>query len=351
MPSPARCGRRSRARARAPAANFEAYETTSSGLHHWNKRSPQDLAKAREHLTAALRLDPSFAPAAGALALCHVTFALYGLDAPTAVMPIARTAADRALAIDPHEPAALSARACIRAVHDWDPAGAEHDFRTVIASSPSNATARQWFATNLLAPLGRFDEARACLARARELDPLSPSVIVSAGFVEFLAGDVSRGIAHCERALSLDPAFSAARYFLGPMLMAAGRASDAVEALEHAAEATGRSPEVLAALATVYAGIGDRAKAEALLSSLVTTGSTRFVSPSLTSMVRAALGDLDGAVADMERAIDARAVEVIWIDVRPAYAPLRADSRFAALIARRDAARHLASATHVSGIR
>jgi cytochrome c-type biogenesis protein CcmH/NrfG len=129
--------------------------------------------------------------------------------------------------------------------------------------------------------------------------------------------------------------------------MAAGRASDAVEALEDAAEATGRSPEVLAALATVYAGIGDRAKAEALLSSLVATSSVRFVSPGLTSMVRAALNDLDRAIADMERAIDARAVEVIWIDARPAYAPLRADSRFAALMARRDAARRLASPTHV----
>jgi serine/threonine-protein kinase len=262
-------------------------------------------------------------------------------------MPRARAAADRALGVDPHEPAARTARACIRAVHDWDPAGAEHDFRSVIAASPSNATAWQWFAMNLLAPLGRFDEARACLAQARELDPLSPSVAVSAGLVEFLAGDVSAGIAHCERALSLDPAFSGARFFLGPMLLAAGRANDAVEALEHAAEATDRSPEVLAALATVQAGIGDRAKAEVLLASLVAAGSTRFVSPSLTSMVRAALGDLDGAFADLERAIDARAVEVIWINVRPVYAPLRADRRFDALMARRDAARRLAPLTHV----
>ena len=331
--------------ARTPAASFEAYEQYVIGLHHWNRRSPQDLAKAREALTASLRIDPLFAPAAGALALCHVTFALYGLDRPAVVMPMARAAADRALGLDPREPAAMIARACVRAVHDWDPAGAERDFRTVMAASPSNATAPQWFATNLLAPLGRFDEARACLAQARELDPLSPSVIVSAGFVEFLAGNAQGGIAHCERALSIDPAFNAARYFLGPMLMAVGRGGDAVQALERAAEATGGSPETLAALASVHAGLGDRDKAEALLARLVIASSSRFVSPGLTSMVRAALGDLDGAVADMERAIEARAVEVIWIDVRPAYAPLRNDPRYAVLIARRDASRHLSPPT------
>ena len=325
--------------ARVPAVNFEAYEQYVIGLHHWNRRSPQALGKAREHLTRALDLDPSLAAAAGSLALCHVTVGLYGLDAPRLTMPIARAAAERALALDPEEPGALAARACIRAVYDWDAEDAERHFQTAISAAPSNATARQWFAVNLLAPFGRFDEARACLVRARELDPLSPSAMVSAGFVEFLAGDVARGIAHCERALALDPEFSAGRYFLGPMLMAAGRPTAAVDALEQAAEATGRSPEVVAALAAVYAERGDRDKAEGLLAELHTTAAARFVSPGLTSMVRAALGDLDGAVADMERAIDARAVEVIWLGVRPAYAALRSDPRFPALAARRDAAR------------
>ena len=123
------------------------------------------------------------------------------------------------------------------------------------------------------------------------------------------------------------------------MLMAAGRPSAAVDALEQAAEAAARSSEVLAALAVVYAELGNRGKAEALLAELDAAASARFVSPGLRSMVRAALGDLDGAIADMEQAIDARAVEVIWIGVRPAYAALRADSRFPALEARRDAVR------------
>ena len=295
--------------------------------------------------TAALDLDPAFASAAGALALCHTTFALYGLEAPADVMPIARAAADRALAVDPAEPAARSARAAIRAVHDWDPAGAERDFRRVIALSPSNATAHQWFATNLLAPQGRFDEARAVLARARELDPLSASVMVS----RRIRGVLGWRSAGRHRALrtgaSLDPAFNGARFFLGPMLMAAGREREAIDMLEHAAAATARSPEVLAALATVCAAAGHRARAEAVLAELVAAGPSRFVSPGLTSMVRAALGDLDGAVADMARAIDMRAVEVVWLQVRPAYAALRAAPQYVTLLARRDAARRLAPPT------
>ena len=330
---------------RAPAVNFAAYERYLMGRHHWNRRTPRDLDTALEHLAAATEIDPGFAPAWGATGLCYVTLNLYGVRPPADVIARAREAVDRALTLDRSDTGALTARACIRSIHDWDAAGAERDFKEVMAAAPSDATAQHWYATNLLAPLGRFDEARAVLTRARELDPLSASILVSAGFVSYLSGDVRGAIAQFERALSLDPAFSAARYFLGPALMAAGRADDAVAMLEAAAAGMGHSPESMAALATVCADRGDRERAEALLSGLVAASATRYVSPALTSMVRAALGDLDAAVADMERAIDARAVEVMWLDVRPAFAPLRADPRFPELLARRQAARRLAAVT------
>jgi tetratricopeptide (TPR) repeat protein len=299
------------------------------------------------HLTDACAMDPAFAPARGAIGLCYVTLALYGLRPPADVIALARASVERALQLDRHDTAALTARACIRSIHDWDPAGAERDFQEVIAASPSDATAHHWYATNLLAPLGRFDEARAALAKAHELDPLSPSIIASAGFVEYLAGDIAGAIAQCERALSLDPAFSLAHYFLGPILLAAGRGDEAMAALELAAEGMGNSPEVLAALATVAAERGDHARASSLSSDLATLATTRYVSPGLTAMIRAALGDMDGSMADMEQAVDSRAVEVIWLDVRPAYAPLRADPRFPALLARRDQARRVDPSTRL----
>jgi tetratricopeptide (TPR) repeat protein len=212
---------------------------------------------------------------------------------------------------------------------------AERDFREVLAAAPSDAIAHHWCAVNLLAPLGRLDEARAMLDRARELDPLSASVLVSAALVASLAGDQAEGITLCERALAIDPSFSAGRYFMGPMLAAAGRSTEALDALEAAAEGMRRSPEVLAALAVVAADAGDAARARSLLAELELAAASRYVSPALTATVRAALGDVDGAFMDLHRAIDVRAAEVIWFDVRQTYERLRADPRFERLRARR----------------
>jgi len=279
------------------------------------------------------------------MGLCYVTLHLYGLRAPTDVIPLARAAVDRALRLDRHQVGALTARACIRAVHDWDMEAAERDFREVIAAAPSDALAQQWYAVNLLAPLGRYDEERTALARARELDPLSPAVAVSEGFVHYLSGNLTAGIAACDAALSLDPKFMAAYYFQGPILAAARQPDAAVDALETAASGMGRSPEVLAALGVICADAGDIVRARELVAELVAASASRYVSPALIAMIRLALGQTDDAVRDLERAIDLRAVETIWLEVRPAFARLRADNRLAALKERRKAARKLAAAT------
>src|SRR4029077_19133952 len=153
--------------------------------HHWSRRTPQDLDHALEHLRASVAIDPAFAPAWGAMGLCYVTLHLYGLRAPADVAALAQEAAGRALQLDRGQIAALTARATMGSIHDWDPVSAERDFVDAIARAPSDAVARQWYAINLLAPLGRFDEARASLARARELDPLSASAMLSSGLVAY----------------------------------------------------------------------------------------------------------------------------------------------------------------------
>jgi hypothetical protein len=58
------------------------------------------------------------------------------------------------------------------------------------------------------------------------------------------------------------------------------------------------------------------------------------VPQSLAAHVYAALGETDPAISALERAADAREPELVLLGVRPVYAALRANPRFAALRAR-----------------
>ena len=86
-----------------------------------------------------------------------------------------------------------------------------------------------------------------------------------------------------------------------------------------------------AGLAQAYARAGDTAQARELAAGLTATAEKRHVPHSLMAQVSAALGDMELAVAALERAASAREPEVGLLGVRPVYAPLRSDAKFQAI--------------------
>ena len=88
---------------------------------------------------------------------------------------------------------------------------------------------------------------------------------------------------------------------------------------------------MLASLAQTLARGGWREEARVLLRELTAVAAKRHVSPCLAAQVHAALDETDLAIAALERAAEARDPEIVFIGVRPAYAPLRSDPRFQAL--------------------
>jgi hypothetical protein len=64
------------------------------------------------------------------------------------------------------------------------------------------------------------------------------------------------------------------------------------------------------------------------------TAATRHVPQSLIAQVHAALGEVEPAIAALERAAEAREPDLVLLGVRPGYATLRAHPRFQALRAR-----------------
>ena len=307
------------------------YELYLRGRFALNKRTEADLQAAARYFEDATVQDPEFALAYAGLADALLMLGVYGAEPPSSVMPRARAAAERALAIHPALGEAYATLGSVRALYDWNWRGADDAFQRAKALSPRYPTAWQWSAINLLVPMGRLDEARAAIDRARALDPLSMVVATSVGAVYHLSGDFPGAARALRRAMEIDAGFVMTHYFLGGALRDAGDLAGAEAALRTAIEKSGGTPEMIAALAQTLARADQREAARALLRDLTSGAATRHVSPCLAAQVHAALGEPDLALAALERAAEERDPEIVFIGVRPAYAPLRSDPRFVAL--------------------
>ncbi len=317
-----------------PTSSVEAYDLYLRGRHAWNERTERGLDESVDFLRKALDRDPSFALARAGLADAYATLGIYNARASADVMPLAEAEATRALELDPDLAEALTARACVRSLYRWQWANGEEDFRRAIRSNPRYPTAHHWYAMNHLTLRGRLGEARSELREAAELDPLSPVIQASLGFVAFLGGEHEEAEATYVELLRAHPDFAMGHFFLGQALEGMGRYADAVRSLEQAGKLRGRTPEVLAALGQVYGTAGETARARALRDALVAESERRYVSPTRLAQVSVALGEVDAAFAWLERAFESRAADLAWIAVLPACEGLRGDPRYGDLIGR-----------------
>ncbi len=315
-------------------ANLAAYQRFLEARFQWNRRTESGMQKSVTLLRRVIELDPGFAAAWAALANSFVTLAVYGQMAPSLAVPPAREAAEHALRIDPGEPDALAARACIHAIHDWDWAAAEADFRLAVADVPQAPTVYQSYAMNLLVPLKRFEEARAQLERAREFDPLSPVVASSWAVIHYFEGDYARAIAEQQALLATDPEYGMAHFFMGQASIAAGDPERGIEHLQRAISLAGETPEMVAILGVAHGATGDTAAVRNILESLQARSRSEYVSPVLLAQIHAAIGETDAALDALDQALALRAADLAWIGVRPTFDALRLHPRFHALIDR-----------------
>jgi serine/threonine-protein kinase len=315
---------------KAPSTSVAAYEYYLKGRHFWGLRTGDGLRRSADLLEQAIVADPGFALAHAALADTLVTMGLYGAVAPAAVMEQAREAAGRALALDPGLAEALTARACVRAIHDWDWLGAEVDFRAALEANPQYPTAHQWYAMHCLVPQGHFDDARLALARAVALDPLSQSLAVSRAAVEYYDRQPEAALEAADEVVATDPEFAMGHYFRGLALELADRPDDALLAFDTAMQRA-PSDEFIAAKAHLQARTGATDDARAALQLLASRAARRYISPVLLAQVHAGLGDDAAALAALEAGRRAGAADLIWIAVRPAFDRLAAHPQFLAL--------------------
>ena len=142
------------------------------------QRAVTELEQLAPEIEAVTRRHPGCATAWGVLASSCFTQTLQ-MDRDFAVLcAAARTAAQRALAIDPDEGNASLVLGSLLGAHDVDPEAAMAQFRRVLRRAPHHTTARHNLAV-LLCYTGRFDQALAEARLARQHDPLSDMLRIS----------------------------------------------------------------------------------------------------------------------------------------------------------------------------
>jgi serine/threonine-protein kinase len=317
---------------RRGAYNLEAYNLYLKGRFQWNKRTTEGLKRGVHCFEQAIAVDPDFAPGYAGLADSYSLLADYGLVDPGDIMPVAETAARKAIAIDPTLAEAHTSLALIRSSYFWEWAEAEEHYLRAIDLNPGYATAHHWFSVDHLAMLDRMDEAMVEIEIAQQLDPLSPIIREGKGFLFLLSRRYEQAIEEYRQMLELDCFFYKAFTAMGRAYTQMGMYEEAITMLQKGRSLSGDIPNILGALGQTYALASRPAEARRLLEELSELANRRHVPSSCFALIHLGLGEKERALEWLETGCQKRELPMVALKVHPAYDGLREEPRFQSLL-------------------
>jgi serine/threonine-protein kinase len=311
--------------------SVKAYHLYRRGTELVNTRQSEGLSNALQLFDDAIKIDSSFARAYAGMADVYLSLAIFGYERPHDVIPKARIAADRAIALDSQLVQAHAVRAHQQFVYEWDWPGADSAFRRVIDLNADYAPTRAHYGMYLHAT-GRHREALLQLIKARDLDALAPAGQLLLGRVYVNTHQPDQAIKSLLDVLRLNPRLSLAHQQLAHAFSQKGMHKEAIESMQRAAAIAGVRDS--AQLAYIYAVSGQRAEARTIVQRLLDSGSQRYLPPFHIAMAYAGLGDADQAFRWLEEAFLQHASFMDGLAVAAGFDSIRSDPRFDDLLRR-----------------
>jgi tetratricopeptide (TPR) repeat protein len=289
------------------ARNPEAQRLYARGMYFYNEHSEDSLRRSIGYFERAIAADADFAPAHAGLAEALNVLVQYGHVPPREGMPRAKTAALRALELDPNLPDAHMALGAILEAYDWDFKAARREFRKAVELGPNHARARLWYGLFLL-DQGSFEEAVPEIERAHQLDPISPFVVLTMASVEMHRGRRDAALELFNSVLEMQPLSPGAHVRLAMLYRQKSRVPESLAAIQRARELGSESPKMLVSLASIYQHWGMKEEARRVLADLERMARRKYVSPFHLAMVYDRTGDAERAFHYLEKAYEERAV-------------------------------------------
>lgn len=327
--TPSLSGRDERLLAKKTTDDLAAYELYLKGSY-WKYH---DGPRAREFFERALARDPKFAAAWAAIAETWLMRGRFTDKDPRQYFESARTAAQKAIALDPELGEAHAVLASVYSDYDWQWEEAEREYQRALALNPNNSSAHTWYAA-LSVFRRNFDRALEHSRRAVELDPLSPVVLVNRGMCLRYSGHNDEAGRHLEEVLRLHPELPPAVLHLALSYANSGRAEEGMAQLRPFLAKRRVGSQLPTLYAYTAAKAGHRDEALRIVREVEARPPGEDIAAANLALAWTALGNHDHAFQWLERAYAKRSYLLRVITVEQGFEPLRKDPRYADLIRR-----------------
>ena len=288
----------------------EAHEAYLKGLYLINKFTETDMNKGIAFFEEALQKDPEYALAYTGLAEAYDNLLFMSLVRPKESLEKMNEYALKALSIDESLGEAHLVLSAVKMINDWDFPSTERELKLALQFSPSYSTTYTWYACFMLW-MGRNDEALTLIRRAQEIDPLSPALRGFLGYCLYFDRQYDKAITFIKENLALaSNVFDSST--LGIIYLQKRMYEEAVACFKKAIDLGGGVMSEKD-LACAYAFAGKPAMAKNTLANLLKQSSKKYVSPDNIWQLYWALGEMDNAVAWLEKAAEERSPIAIMI--------------------------------------
>jgi TolB-like protein len=311
--------------------------TTSPHAHELYLRAKQlaylsDEASLNQSVALfnqAIAVDPNYAAAWAGLARTYA-FLSDAYRAPIELAPAMRSAAEKAVALDPYLADGHVYLSYVLMADEHNFPAARHESERAVALNPGSADAHMFLGLILLQANHDYTAARVELRNAEKIDPLNMWNIYTEIWAATAQGDFAGVLELAQRINQIDPRFF---YLSDPLVYAyasSGRWRECVDRSIATQTNAGDLPDFAAAICYVHDG--NPARAREILQQLENAAHTRYIDSSDIAAIYAALGDNERALAALEQAYQDRSQPLLNIWFLPWFKPLRDDPRYQALV-------------------
>jgi serine/threonine protein kinase/Tfp pilus assembly protein PilF len=298
----------------------ESYSLALRARQSYQQMNEESLSLAVELYSRAIEIDPQHAQAWAELSLTYAIRVAYGHAEHSDEYPLARQAAEKALAIDEQSPAAHNAMAWVFTALELQIQKGTFHIRRAYELAPNDSAILSFMATWEMI-LGDFDRAVRLSRKSIELDPLNPFTYRELGRILMFAGHLDEAIDMYNKVLNISPDMTSVHLGLSTAEVLRGNFEEALRKIEKEKLAGYR----FCGQAIASYALGRQSDFDRQLAALIAEGENWSFQ---IATVYAFQGDSDKAFEWLERAHKIHDSGVPLTKVHPFLKSLHADPRW-----------------------